>query len=117
MRPYFFVLAAVLFLTACKNNKESTLSAFKAIEVKYPTTKKDSTVKDNYFGTEVTDPYRWLENDSSSETAEWVKAQNEVTDGYLAQIPFRDKIRKRYEELYNYEKYSAPFKEGKFTYY
>ena len=117
MRPYFFTLTAVLFFTACNNNKESTLSAFKAIEVKYPTTKRDTTVKDNYFGTEVADPYRWLENDSSAETAAWVKAQNEVTDGYLAQIPFRDKIRKRYEELYNYEKYSAPFKEGKFTYY
>jgi len=117
MRPYVFTLIAVLFLTACLNNKESTLSAFKAIEVKYPTTKKETTVKDNYFGTEVADPYRWLENDSSAETAEWVKAQNEVTNGYLSQIPFRDKIRKRYEELYNYEKYSAPFKEGKFTYY
>ena len=117
MRPFLFTLTAVLFLTACKNKKDSTLSAFKAIDVKYPTTKKDTTVKDNYFGTEVADPYRWLENDSSAETAEWVKAQNEVTNGFLAQIPFRDKIRKRYEELYNYEKYSAPFKEGKFTYY
>ena len=117
MRLYFFTLTAVLFLVACNNNKDATLSAFKAIEVKYPTTKKDTTVKDNYFGTEVADPYRWLENDTSTETAEWVKAQNEVTNDYLSHIPFRDKIRKRYEELYNYEKYSAPFKEGKFTYY
>ncbi|MEP7372162.1 MAG: prolyl oligopeptidase family serine peptidase [Chitinophagaceae bacterium] len=117
MRPSFFAITAVLFLASCNSNKEATLSEFKAIKVKYPTTKKDSTVKDNYFGTEVADPYRWLENDSSAETAAWVKTENEVTDNYLSQIPFRDKIRKRYEELYNYEKYSAPFKEGKFTYY
>src|SRR5436190_5719813 len=117
MRPYPLALAVALFLVACHNNKPATLSEFKAIEVKYPTTKKDTTVKDNYFGTEVADPYRWLENDTSDETAAWVKAENEVTNNYLSQVPFRDKIRKRYEELYNYEKYSAPFKEGKFTYY
>jgi prolyl oligopeptidase len=117
MRPHLFTLTVVLSLAACNNSKETTLSEFKAIEVKYPTTKKDTTVKDIYFGTQVADPYRWLENDGSEETADWVKAENEVTNGYLSQIPFRDKIRKRYEELYNYEKYSAPFKEGKFTYY
>jgi prolyl oligopeptidase len=117
MRPHLFTLIVVLLLAACNNNTETNLSEFKVIEVKYPATKKDTTVKDNYFGTEVADPYRWLENDSSTETADWVKAQNEVTNDYLSKIPFRDKIRKRYEELYNYEKYSAPFKEGKFTYY
>ena len=97
-------------MLACNNNKEATLSAFKAIEVKYPVTKKDTTVKDNYFGTVVADPYRWLENDTSAETAAWVKAENEVTQNYLSQIPFRDSIKKRYENLFNYEKYSAPFK-------
>ena len=80
--------------------------------MKYPTTKKDTTVKENYFGTEVSDPYRWLENDTSAETGAWVKAQNEVTENYLEQIPFRDKIRKRYENIFNYEKYSAPSKKG-----
>ncbi len=117
MRPYLLTITLVLLLAACNNNKEATLSEFKAIEVKYPATKKDTTVKDSYFGTEVADTYRWLENDTSTETADWVKAQNEVTNDYLSQIPFREKIRKRYEELYNYEKYSAPFKEGKYTYY
>lgn len=117
MRCLFLVTTSLLLLVSCNNNKETTLSEFKAIEVKYPITKKDTTVKDNYFGTEVADPYRWLENDTSAETAAWVKEENEVTNGYLSQIPFRDAIRKRYENLFNYEKYSAPFKEGSKTYY
>jgi prolyl oligopeptidase len=84
--------------------------------LKYPATRKDNTV-DTYFGTNVPDPYRWLEDDRSAETAAWVKAENEVTNAYLAQIPFRDAIKKRLEELWNYERISAPFKEGAYTYY
>jgi len=72
---------------------------------------------DEYFGTKVPDPYRWLENDTSEATAEWVKAQNEVTFDYLSQIPFRSTLRDRLEELWNYEKYSAPFTEGEWTYF
>lgn len=82
----------------------------------YPETKKVEQI-DEYFGTLVEDPYRWLENDTSTETAEWVAAQNKLTFGYLEKIPFRDKIRDRLEQLWNYEKYSAPFKEGKYTYF
>ena len=93
------------------------MTEFKEIMVKYPATKKDTTVKDNYFGTVVADPYRWLENDTSAETKKWVEAQNSVTQNYLDQIPFRSAIAKRYEELYNYEKYSNPFKQGKYLYY
>jgi prolyl oligopeptidase len=85
--------------------------------VKYPVTYKDTSVIDTYFGTKVADPYRWLENDTSKETAAWVKEQNVLTQNYLKAIPFRDAIKKRYETLFNYEKYSAPFKEGKYTYY
>lgn len=117
MRHSTIPVIVLLLLCACNNNKEATLSEFKTIDVKYPTTRKDSTVKDNYFGTDVYDPYRWLEDDTSAETGEWVKAQNEVTQAYLSQVPFRAAIRKRYENLFNYEKYSAPFKEGAFTYY
>lgn len=84
--------------------------------VKYPETRKDNTV-DTYFGTNVPDPYRWLEDDRSAETAAWVKAENEVTNNYIAQIPFREAIKKRMEELWNYERISAPFKEGSYTYY
>ncbi|WP_369800963.1 prolyl oligopeptidase family protein [Flavobacterium sp. 11] len=82
----------------------------------YPTTSKGETV-DVYFDTKLPDPYRWLEDDKSAETGAWVKAQNEVTYGYLAQIPFRDALKARMEKLWNYEKIGAPFKEGNFTYY
>lgn len=82
----------------------------------YPETRKDSVV-DEYFGNKVADPYRWLEDDLSDETAAWVKAQNEVTFQYLEKIPFRKQLTERMTELWNYEKYSAPFKEGKYTYF
>ena len=106
-------LLAVTVLFSCKNNT----TAFKAIDVKYPQTKKDSTIKDDYFGTSVADPYRWLENDTSTETAAWVKAENEVTQNYLKRVPYREAIGKRYEHLFNYEKFSAPTREGKYNYY
>lgn len=82
----------------------------------YPETKKGDVV-DTLFGTPVADPYRWLENDTATETTQWVKAQNEVTFGYLESIPYRNDIKKRLEELNNYEKLSAPFKEGDFEYF
>ena len=84
--------------------------------MKYPKTKKVDTVT-NYFGKKVKDPYRWLEDDMSEETASWVKDQNEVTFNYLANIPYRDELKNRLEKLWNYEKIGAPFKEGDFTYF
>ncbi|WP_415776935.1 prolyl oligopeptidase family serine peptidase [Flavobacterium gelidilacus] len=84
--------------------------------VNYPETKKVDTV-DVYFGDSIQDPYRWLEDDNSEETKAWVKAQNEVTFGYLDKIPFRKQIKERLEKLWNYEKISAPFKEGNYTYF
>ena len=84
--------------------------------LQYPDTRKVDQV-DTYFNQVVEDPYRWLEDDRSEETADWVRRQNEVTFGYLKQITYRDKIRKRLESLWNYEKYSAPFQEGEYTYY
>lgn len=112
------IAACVFFQYACNNNSNtSILNNYKAIPVQYPKTLKDTTVKDTYFGTVVPDPYRWLENDTSAETAAWVKAENEVTQNYLGQIPFRDAIKARYGKLYNYEKYSAPFHQGKHLYY
>lgn len=84
--------------------------------LKYPETNKGETV-DVYFGTNVNDPYRWLEDDRSAETAAWVAAQNKVTYGYLEQIPFRDELKNRLEKLWNYEKIGAPSQEGKYTYY
>ena len=83
----------------------------------YPVTKKDKTV-DTYFGVKVADPYRWLENDTTKETASWVKSQNKVTSNYLAQIPFRKKLKERLTNLANYEKIGAPFKKnGKYYFY
>lgn len=87
------------------------------ITVKYPESTKDESVSDNYHGTEVKDPYRWLEDDNSEATKSWVKAQNEVTFDYLDKIPFRETIRNRLVEVWNYERVSAPFKEGGKIYY
>ncbi|WP_370628682.1 prolyl oligopeptidase family protein [Flavobacterium sp. SOK18b] len=94
----------------------ATFSQNKNEKITYPTTNKGTTV-DTYFDAKVPDPYRWLEDDKSAETGAWVKAQNEVTYGYLNQIPFRDALKARMEKLWNYEKIGAPFKEGNFTYY
>ncbi len=92
-------------------------SAASAQGLHYPKAEKDATV-DNYFGTEVADPYRWLENDTSAQTAAWVEAENRVTNAYLAKIPFRQKLLKRLTEVSNYEKLSAPRKHhGKWYFY
>lgn len=80
-------------------------------KLNYPETKKVDTVTD-YFGTEVKDPYRWLEDDRSEETENWVKRQNEVTFDYLENIPYRNKLKERLTKLWDYEKLSAPFTEG-----
>ncbi len=96
------------------NKKENSVNMQEALT--YPETRKDSVI-DTYFGEQVADPYRWLEDDRSDETAAWVKAENEVTFGYLDKIPFREKLRKQLEEKWNYEKIGAPSTEGEFTYY
>ncbi len=80
-------------------------------QLKYPPTRKTDSV-DTYFGTKVPDPYRWLEDDRSEETAAWVKTENEITENYLSHIPFRGEIKNRLTELWNYPKSSVPFKGG-----
>ena len=88
-----------------------------AQSINYPKAVKDGTV-DNYFGTHVADPYRWLENDTSQQTAAWVEAENKVTNAYLQKIPFRKKLLKRLTEVANYEKVGTPFKRhGKWYFY
>ena len=101
---YLTAIMGIILIAACTTK-------VKEIKVTYPDTKKGDVV-DNYFGVEVADPYRWLENDTSQETAEWVKAENEVTYGYLEKIEFREDIKERFTELWNYPKYGVPFKEG-----
>ncbi len=91
-----------------------TLSA--NAQLTYPVTKKQP-VTDNYHGTIVEDPYRWLEDDNSIETKAWVQAENQVTFDYLATIPFREQVRQRLERLWNYPKYSSPFKKGDHYYF
>ncbi len=97
-----------LLLCSCATTSNNIL--------KYPATQKGSVV-DNYFGMEVADPYRWLEDDLSVETTLWVEAQNKVTFNYLDQIPFRDEIKQRLEELWDYEKVSSPKKHGDYYYF
>ena len=88
----------------------------KTISLNYPKTRKSDTVTE-YFGTKVKDPYRWLEDDRSPETEEWVRAQNAVTFDYLKDIPFREKLKERLSQLWNYEKLGAPFREGDYFYF
>ncbi|MDQ6903519.1 MAG: prolyl oligopeptidase family serine peptidase [Bacteroidota bacterium] len=93
-----------------------TISTIAYPQIKYPETKKvDQT--DDYFGTKVADPYRWLEDDNSAATKEWVEEENKVTHAYLASIPFRDKVKNKLEQMWNYPKYSSPFKEGAWYYF
>src|SRR5579884_3564049 len=73
----------------------------------YPAARKSAQV-DDYFGTKVADPYRWMEDDNSAETAAWVKAENAITFPYLERIPFRDAMQKRVKQLNDYPKYSSP---------
>ncbi|RPE12098.1 S9 family peptidase [Chitinophaga lutea] len=93
-----------------------TALAQQQIPLTYPDTRKVDTV-DDYHGKKIADPYRWLEDDNSADTKAWVEAENKVTQGYLAAIPFRDKIKKRLEALWNYPRYGAPFREGEFYYF
>lgn len=110
MKKIFIAMCIAATLASCNQENKQT------VVVTYPETKKVDTV-DTYFGTEVKDPYRWLEDDRSEETAAWVQAQNEVTFGYLEKIPFRDQIKNKLEDRWNYEKIGAPFTEGDYTYY
>ncbi len=86
------------------------------VPLAYPVTRKVDTV-DDYHGKKIADPYRWLEDDHSADTKAWVDAENKVTQAYLATIPFRGKVRQRLEELWNYPRYSSPFREGKYYYF
>lgn len=113
MKHLLFFITLGLVALSCNKSDKKPLPLMK---VNYPETKIiDHT--DNYFDSIVPDPYRWLEDDRSTETGEWVKSQNEVSFDYLNKIPFRGAIRERLAKLWDYEKYSAPFKEGDYTYF
>jgi prolyl oligopeptidase len=113
-QPLKKALLAILILNlmiSCQQNASDKMTA-----ITYPETLKVDTI-DNYFGVDVKDPYRWLEDDLSPETAAWVKSQNDVAFSYLDKIPYRDQIRDRLEKLYDYERLGAPFKEGEYYYF
>src|ERR1044071_3812943 len=84
-------------------------------KISYPESKKVEQV-DDYFGTKVADPYRWLEDENSPEVKAWVAAQNKITFAYLVKIPYREKLKARLTELFNYPRISAPFRRGE-TYF
>ena len=111
MKKLIPIVLGIVFLVSCGPNTK-----IEPILVNYPVTPKADSV-DTYFETQVKDPYRWLEDDRSTETEAWVREQNAVTFGYLDKIPLRDGLKKRLEKLWNYEKLSAPFKEGAYTYF
>ncbi len=99
-----FAAAVVVLTTACAFSVQSQT-------MKYPETRKAEQT-DNYHGTTVADPYRWLEDDNSAETKAWVAAQNTVTESFLASMPQRAAVKKIYTTLYNYERFGLPSKEG-----
>ena len=112
---YLFLLVVTFVVISCK---EDSMKHENAQPLDYPEVFRDSVVVDNYHGTQINDPYRWLEDDNSPETKEWVTAQNEVTQDFVSQIPFRSKVRDRLQELMDYERYGSPFKEaGKYYYF
>ena len=106
MKYLIYSMLLLVIFSACTQNQK----------IQYPVSEKVDVV-DTYFGNEVKDPYRWLEDDNSSKTAEWVKSQNNVTFDYLNQIPFREELKERLSSVWNYEKVGAPFKEGDYTYF
>lgn len=106
LHALIFTLTAMIIMNSC--NEPTPLN--------YPETRKSEHV-DEYFGNLIPDPYRWLEDDNSEETADWVKAQNELTFSYLESIPFRDKIRDRLSEIWNYPRYSSPMRAGKYYFF
>ena len=101
MKQFILFTFSILLMSACTSSSK----------LNYPATTKENVV-DNYFGTAVPEPYRWLENDTSAATEAWVKAQNKVTYQYLDQINFRPGLKKRLTDLTNYPKYGSPFKKN-----
>lgn len=126
MQHFTVTLFSIIFILSCSpkttkvvdDSMSKTKNEMKStnIEINYPLTRKDEVVED-YHGTSVSDPYRWLEDDTSEETTSWVTAQNKVTQSYLSHISFREDIKKRLTELWDYEKVGTPFKEGDYYYF
>ena len=107
MMAFICVLVLIIAVAACRKAEE---------KITYPLTKKVEQV-DDYFGTRVADPYRWLEDDNSEETKKWVEEQNKVTFAYLEKIPYREKIRQRLKDIYNYPRMGQPIRAGEYYFF
>lgn len=116
MKQLKWMALASMFAACGVKKPTATINEREQVKIQYPITKKGDVVH-SYFNQSVADPYHWLEDDRSAETAQWVKEQNQTTSGYLEQIPYRQKIVDRLTTLWNYERISAPFKAGNFEYY
>jgi prolyl oligopeptidase len=114
MNKFLIFVLIIAVLHSCQTESEMTKSP---IKLEYPNTQKDSSIVDNYGGTLIKDEYRWLEVDTSQEVKEWVGKQNDVTFDYLENIPYRESIKERYEELFDYVKVSSPFKVGEYYFF
>lgn len=113
MKKITLSLITLITIMACKEEQKQVE---RNISVDYPKTKKVDTAT-NYFGVTIKDPFRWLEDDRSTETENWVKNQNQATFSYLDHIPYRKELKERLEKLWNYEKVGAPFNQGDYTYF
>jgi prolyl oligopeptidase len=117
MKPYLYLFPALALLTACGPKNDTQSMQAESIKVKaYPTTDTVDQV-DDYHGSKVPDPYRWLEEDTAAAVKGWVKSQNDVTQDYLSQIPYRQAIAERYTDLFNFPKVSAPSRAGEFFFF
>lgn len=117
LRPHLNLATFFLFCASAPSATTAPALAQTTVAIDYPDTRQDPTVVDDYHGTEVPDPYRWLEDDRSEETAAWVGAQNEVTRGYLSSLGLRQNLRDRYRELFDYPKLSSPRKAGEYYFF
>lgn len=117
MRNHIFLLGVLLSCSSCDQLSQTARSTrqppdFSPIPVTYPATFQDTTVVDDYYGKLVSDPYRWLEDESSTAVQNWIEAENNLTFTYLDQIPYRTAIQQRLEKLWKYERYTSPLKRG-----
>lgn len=117
MTPFKSIISSVIVVSvfnySCQQKKEMKMTAEK---ITYPQTEKQDVV-DDYFGTKVADPYRWLEFDTAANVGEWVVAENKVTSDYLSKIPYRNKIKERLTEIFNYPRYASPFRAGDYYFF
>ena len=108
MRHTLYTVCAAALLAGCAHSPQPSLESAR---MQYPPTRATNQI-DQYHGTSVADPYRWLEDDNSPETKAWVEAENKETFDYLARLPQRETIKQRLTQLWNYERYSVPQKQG-----